>query len=108
MEEGESAEEAALRELKEETGFSGKMIEPWKVRLLPVCSGTGSESTCLMPVLVSHSLLLYRRLTWMQLRMMLLCANNPSIRTRSSRSKSFPMIPSRILLIVASCEGLHE
>ena len=48
----ESKEEAALRELKEETGYTGRVMTGFDIPLLPVCSGTGSESTCLIPVLV--------------------------------------------------------
>lgn len=52
IDENESKEEAALRELKEETGYTGRVMTGFDTPLLPVCSGTGSESTCLIPVLV--------------------------------------------------------
>lgn len=52
IDENESKESAALRELKEETGYTGMLLEGVPTPLLPVCSGTGSESTCLVPVLV--------------------------------------------------------
>ena len=52
IDEGETKEQAALRELKEETGYSGTILEGYSSSLLPVCSGTGSESTYLIPVLV--------------------------------------------------------
>ena len=48
----ESKEQAALRELKEETGYTGVLLDGYSSPLLPVCSGTGSESLCLIPVLV--------------------------------------------------------
>ncbi|KAK8802795.1 hypothetical protein WA171_006467 [Blastocystis sp. BT1] len=49
----ESKEQAALRELKEETGYTGKLLDSYSAPLLPVCSGTGSESLCLIPVLIN-------------------------------------------------------
>lgn len=52
IDEGETKEQAAVRELMEETGFSGEVLEGFGSPLLPVCSGTGSESTHLIPVLV--------------------------------------------------------
>ena len=52
IDEGETKEQAAVRELMEETGFSGEVLEGFSSPLLPVCSGTGSESTHLIPVLV--------------------------------------------------------
>ena len=57
IETGETKEEAALRELREETGFSGSVLPDNNMRLLPVCSGTGSESTCLIPVIVRTQLI---------------------------------------------------
>ncbi len=55
----ESKEQAALRELKEETGYTGKLLDSYSAPLLPVCSGTGSESLCLIPVLVGSVRFIY-------------------------------------------------
>ena len=53
LEENESPEVCALRELKEETGYVGKIVPNVHYSFLPVCCGTGSESTCLVPVTVA-------------------------------------------------------
>ena len=55
IEKGETKEEAALRELREETGLSGAILPNCETRLIPVCSGTGSESTCLIPVMACNT-----------------------------------------------------
>lgn len=52
FEKDELPEECALRELKEETGYSGTVIPNMRYPILPVCCGTGSESMCLIPISV--------------------------------------------------------
>ena len=56
---GDEPMESALRELKEETGYTGKLLDSYSAPLLPVCSGTGSESLCLIPVLVGSVRFIY-------------------------------------------------
>ena len=56
LEENESPEDCALRELREETGYVGKIVPNVHYSFLPVCCGTGSESTCLVPVTVALKL----------------------------------------------------
>lgn len=52
IDDNETVEEAAIRELKEETGYSGIPLSEYASPLLPVCPGTGSENTSIVPVLV--------------------------------------------------------
>ena len=52
IDKNEQPETAAVRELEEETGYSGIILSDYKSSNLPVCAGTGSESTALIPVLV--------------------------------------------------------
>ena len=59
LEENESLEECALRELREETGYTGKIVPNVHYSFLPVCCGTGSESTCLVPVNVLEDRSIY-------------------------------------------------
>lgn len=107
LDENETAEDAALRELKEETGYSGVVLSEFASPLLPVCPGTGSENTSIIPVLVSDSTqLLLNRLIMTVIKSNR--SNNRLMRMRWWKRCSFHFIHFQRRLKVAflsTCDG---